>query len=193
MWCAAKYQSAILNSCVHSTVPQYAVMHILAMCCVYILHVFFFFFFFLIQQLIYHRILVHVRWWSRYYASNERKEKKDFGQINRNPLCLGLRWTQLHAVLSVCPCTTECRESKFSPHPRVGRGLAPTGNCTANHIQQEWVGVSILHSCLNRHHPHLTERWQPCQSRTIKIMDSDRASAAQGAFAMDHHIWSDTV
>ena len=50
-------------------------------------------FFFLIQQLIYCRILVHVRWQSRYYVSNKRKEWK-FGRIDRNPLRPGLRRTQ---------------------------------------------------------------------------------------------------
>ena len=31
MWCTAKYQSAILNTCVHSTALQYAVVHVLTM------------------------------------------------------------------------------------------------------------------------------------------------------------------
>ena len=95
-----------------------------------------FFFFFLNRQLIYRHILVHVRWRSRYYASNER-EKEEFGRIDRNHLRPGLRRTRLCMASFACPCTTECRESESSPYPRVGRGLAPTSDCTANCTQQE--------------------------------------------------------
>ena len=144
----------------------------------------FFIFLFLIRQLIYRRILVHVRWWSRYYASNERREVKNFGRINRNPLCLELRQTRLCTALFACPCTTKCRESESSPYPRVGRGLAPTGDCTTNCAQQEWVDASIPH-------PPLTERRQPCQSRAIKIVGISRTWATRGAGAMDNPAWND--
>ena len=77
----------------------------------------FFCFFFLSQQLIYRRILVHVQWRSRYYASNERKEKGKFGRINSNPLCPGLRRSWLCVASFACPCTTECRESESESYP----------------------------------------------------------------------------
>ena len=65
------------------------------------------------------------------------KEKKIFGWIDSHPLRPGLRQSWLCMASFVCPCTTKCRESKISPYPKVGRGLALTGDCTANHIQQK--------------------------------------------------------
>ena len=122
------------------------------------------------------------------------KEKKErFGQIDRNNLHPGLRRMQLHTVLFACPCTTECRESESSPYPMVGRGLAPTGDCTANRTQQEWVGTSIPHPCRNRPHPPLTGRRQPCPSRAIKIVSISKAQATWGAGTTDNHVWNDTA
>ena len=125
------------------------------------------------------------------YLMKERKER--FGRINRNHLCPGLRWMWLHMASFVCPCTTECRESKSLSYLGIGRGLAPTGDHTTNCAQQEWVDASILHLCLNRHRPSLTERRQPCQSRAIEMVGISRVRATQGAGTMDNCAWNDTT
>ena len=149
-------------------------------------------FFVFIQQLIYCHILVHVWWWSRYYASNKRKKQKNLGG-SIEILC-ARNWDEHgYAWCRLCAPALQRQGIRIHTPPK---GMEGVGSNWWLHCQSHPAGVSgriHIHPCLNRHRPSLTERRQPCQSRAIKIMDSGRASATWGAFATDHCVWSDTT